>query len=262
MMPNELQPRMTPIDLLTLNDSLTDAPANIVDPITWTSVEAQSRIKVTHGMRPTAIAKFTGIVRAFAVIVMVYSASHVIAPSAPAIDSATHGRLLLGTLLLLLCIQLYRRGISPSNLFLRFRGWLSMAKELRQEILRASTADGTTTANAISEFRNDSSKAIMIRKILYTLLYSTAGPDERGLSEISKSPAIASLTNNNVFYTYPQQIGVETAVALDSSNSKNGGTTYGRGQLTLEPNESLFVNHSKSSGGILTTIYVIEFEFS
>ncbi len=136
-----------------------------------------------------------------------------------------------------------------------------MAAELRQEILKGNVADGTAAASADSEFRNDSSAIIHIRKIHYTHLYHTAAIDERGLVELSKSPTVASLTPNNVFYTYPQQVGGGGAVG-DSSGTINGGTTYGKGQLTLEPNESLFVNVSKTSGGGLAYIYVIEYEFS
>jgi len=137
----------------------------------------------------------------------------------------------------------------------------SMAKELRQETLKGNVADATTAANSDAEFRNDSSAIIHIRKIHYTHIYHTAAIDERALVELSKSPTIASLVNNGVFYTYPQQVGGGGAVG-DSTGSVNGGTTYGKGQLTLEPNESLFVNASKTSGGGLAYIYVIEYEFS
>ncbi len=137
----------------------------------------------------------------------------------------------------------------------------SMAKELRQETLKGNVADGVTSASSDSEFRNDSSALIHIRKIHYTHIFHTAAIDERALVELSKSPTIASLVNNGVFYTYPQQVGGGGAVG-DSTGSINGGTTYGKGQLTLEPNESLFVNASKTSGGGLAYIYVIEYEFS
>lgn len=147
-------------------------------------------------------------------------------------------------------------------LLLTIRGSADMAKELRQEILTGSVADGTTSSSAAAEFRNDSSSIIHIRKIHYAHLVSAAGLDENGIVELSKSPTIATLTNNNVFYTYPQRVDSGATSANDTGNAKNGGTTYGKGQLTLEPNESLFVNVSKASGGILTFTYIIEYEFS
>lgn len=139
------------------------------------------------------------------------------------------------------------------------------AVELRWEVLNVQTADGTTSANSAAEFRNDSSRTMHIRIITVTMQLDTAANDETGLIEISKSPTLAINTNNNVFYTWPTFLGVSggtTGAALDDvSFFENKVIKYGKGQLTLEPNESLFVNVSKSSGGTVQSRYVIGYQF-
>jgi len=157
----------------------------------------------------------------------------------------------LGTnlLLLLLLLFLYRQATK-------------MAKELRHETLFGTVNDGTTASNSVAEFRNDSSAIIHIRKVTYAHGYFTAGLDEDGSVEISKSPTLAGLTNNGPFFSWLQRVGGQPGVAADSSKSFNGGQTWGKGQLTLEPNESLFVNVIKDTGGALGFTYQISYEFS
>lgn len=137
-----------------------------------------------------------------------------------------------------------------------------MADELRHENLTNTVADGTTSSSAGSTFRNNTSGMIHIRDIDYNHDLRTAGPNENVQVEISKSPVMASNVENNVFYTYPQRMVMDTAVALDSGTWTTGYKKYGRGQLTLEPNESLFVNTVKTSGGALRYTFVIGYEFA
>lgn len=141
----------------------------------------------------------------------------------------------------------------------------NMAQELRHETLTAAVADGTTSSNSVAEFRNDSSRDIMIREIVYAHALATAANDENALVEIGKSPTQASLTNNQVFFNFPQQLNIAAGTigsgADDVGTSRNGGKNWERGQLTLEPNESLFVNATKTSGGALRFRYVIGYEF-
>lgn len=157
----------------------------------------------------------------------------------------------LGTnLLLLLLLLLYRREVTK------------MAKELRWEMLHGTIADGTTASNSAAEFRNDSAAIIHVRAIKWSHGYFTAGLDEDGSIELSKSPTMAGLTNNNPFFTYLQRMAGAPGVATDSSSTQSGGTTFGKGQLTLEPNESLYANSAKDSGGALGFTYMIGYEFS
>lgn len=139
-----------------------------------------------------------------------------------------------------------------------------MADELRWEHLVTTVADGTTASNSAAEFRNDSSKIIHIRHIGYNHDIQNAENDERGTVEISKSPTFASSTNNNVFFAKSQTIAVSAttgAATDDSSNSEIGRDSFGQGQLTLEPNESLFMNVSKTSGGAILGRYHIGYHF-
>lgn len=141
-----------------------------------------------------------------------------------------------------------------------------MAKELRHEVLRGLIADGTVTSNAAAQFRNDSAGMLHIRGIDYTHLLATAEADEQAIAEISKAPVLQSGTNNSPFFAWPQRVasaGSTTGAAVDDASwAENGAKRWGRGQLTLEPNETLFVNVFKSTGGNFTFIYVIEYEFA
>ncbi len=136
-----------------------------------------------------------------------------------------------------------------------------MASELRHETLFDTGADGVLVVSAGAEFRNDSSQMIHIREIEYNHGLATAGPNEGGSVELSKSPVFAGNTNNNVFFTMGQQLRLPTDVALDSGMGVNGKSKYGRGQVTLEPNESLFINMDKTSGGVLNARYNIRYHF-
>ncbi len=140
-----------------------------------------------------------------------------------------------------------------------------MADELRYENLFDTGADGTTAVNAGAEFRNDSSQILHIRSIDWAHILVTAENNETAFVEISKSPVFSSNTNNNVFYSLFQQLGITggtTGAAVDDvATVANGGRKYGRGQLTLEPNESLFVNIAKTSGGTLNAHYMIAYHY-
>lgn len=140
-----------------------------------------------------------------------------------------------------------------------------MASELRWEVLFDTSDNGSTGVSAGAEFRNDSSQLIHIREITYTHECTLYANEETAVVEISKSPVFSASTNNNVFFTFPQTFGMagstDGAALDDGGGHLNGGRKYGRGQLTLEPNESLFVNSSKSSGGKVNTRYIIGYHF-
>lgn len=125
-----------------------------------------------------------------------------------------------------------------------------MAEELRWETL--APAGTTADANASSEFRNDSSRDIHIREVSWANELRTAANDESGVFELSKSPVIASANNNGVFFLIAIAIGVSggtTGAALDDVEwVQNGHRKYAKGQLTLEPGESLFTNENIISG--------------
>lgn len=140
-----------------------------------------------------------------------------------------------------------------------------MADELRHEMLSITVADGTTASNAAAEFRNDSAGNIFIRGIDWNHSYAVAENDEAGLTEISKAPTFQSNTNNSPFFTLGQEIGIESsttgAATDDGMVSTQGGKRWGKGQMILEPNESLFINVSKDTGGVMRSRYELEYEF-
>lgn len=140
-----------------------------------------------------------------------------------------------------------------------------MADEFRHELLRTSIADGTTASNAAAEFRNDTAGMIWIRGIDWNVSYAVAENDEAGTVEISKAPSFQSNTNNSPFFTLGVSLGIQgstTGAAVDDGTvTKQGGKRWGKGQMVLEPNESMFINVSKDTGGVLTSRHEIEYEF-
>ncbi len=140
-----------------------------------------------------------------------------------------------------------------------------MAKELRTEMLVGTLAAGTTSFSADTEFRNDSSGMIHIRRITLNTTCSTQNVAEVSTIEISKSPTIASLTNNNVFWSWSMDVagaGIISGAVTEGATTHNWVRNYGKGQLILEPNESVFVNASKSSGITQSYNFNIEYEFA
>lgn len=136
-----------------------------------------------------------------------------------------------------------------------------LAAELRQEILTGTVAGGVTQSDSISEFRNDSSGMITMRKIHAAHSMNTAASAESASIEISKSPTVASTTNNNPFYTVLYRLQKMSGDTVDSGDRVNRTISYGRGQLVLEPNESLFVNVLKSSDPVVSFFFELEYEF-
>lgn len=133
-----------------------------------------------------------------------------------------------------------------------------MAEELRWEGMLG--AGGTVSADSQAEFRNDSSRFIHIRQLRYSIRMSAAGVDEMAVCEVSKSPAY---TRGGVspFFSFPVTLASATAVALDSSMSINGGQSYAKGQLTLEPGESLFLNMAVFGAPTVSNSWEIGYHF-
>lgn len=137
-----------------------------------------------------------------------------------------------------------------------------MARELRQEILYDVAAGATTAENAAAEFRNDTSGMIHIRKIHICLFGNTFADGEQSAHELSKAPTFQSTTNNSPFWSLVARLSCPGGASITAGSSQMHKTvSYGRGQLTLEPNESLFLNWSKSSDPVVTYTALIEYEF-
>jgi len=140
--------------------------------------------------------------------------------------------------------------------------FLLMTKELRQEVLHSS--GGSTDANAVAEFRNDSAVTLSIMDIDYAHLMSNSDADEDIYVELSKAPVFQGRTNQSPFFTYPQiLVGSGAPIGAAAGTAAiNGGKSYDKGQLTLEPGESLFMNTARNAGDAeLDATYVINYEF-
>lgn len=139
-----------------------------------------------------------------------------------------------------------------------------MAVELRHENLY-STDNSASSSDSAAEFRNDSSRMIHIREIDMDLLIKVGANDENVTVEISKSPVLASRVNNNVFFTQTLNHGINAGTigsgADDVADARGKSRKYGKGQLTLEPGESLYLNWAKSSGLTIESFNQIRYEF-
>ncbi len=132
--------------------------------------------------------------------------------------------------------------------------------ELRWEVMNDTVADGTATANAAQEFRNETSRLLHLRRIRWAHGLTLATLNEGGVTELSKAPVLQSATDESPFFTLPIVIRNDSA-GVDTAKSANGEALFGRGHLTLEPNESLFNNVVKSSGGALNSKWILAYEF-
>lgn len=141
-----------------------------------------------------------------------------------------------------------------------------MANELRFETLFQSVADGTTAENAGEEFRNDSASMIHIRELDQNGWISTGANDESMFAEVSKAPTRQAATVNGPFFVSPLNLfiaaGTTGSGADDVGIATHKVKKFGRGQLTLEPGESLFMNMAKSSGGSGNHQCIIAYEFA
>lgn len=139
-----------------------------------------------------------------------------------------------------------------------------MTKELRHETLLGTGV--VADANAAAEFRNDSAVTMSIIDIDYNHALRTGANDESVRVEITKSPASQFTTNNSPFFKYGQKIGIAAGTvgsgADDVAIQVHGGKSWGKGEVTLEPGESLFVNIDVVGGTALFDFqYEIGYEF-
>ncbi len=136
-------------------------------------------------------------------------------------------------------------------------------KELRFESL---VVLGVAAAgDALAEFRNDSDANIFIRDLWCNHLAKTVTPGDEMVVELTKRIALTSRTNNQSQFVWPQALGggPTGATPADGSVVVNAGRKYARGQLMIEPGESLFVNYTLLTGTSNIDIsYVIGYEFA
>lgn len=137
-----------------------------------------------------------------------------------------------------------------------------LTKEQRMETL--FVGGNSVASNAAAEFRNDSSVTLSIMTLDYTHLLSNGDNDEGVHIELSKAPVHQSRVNNSPFWTYGQSISTEggDVTAAAGSKSINGGKSFDKGEVTLEPGESLFMNFAYNGGNAeIDSTYHISYEF-
>lgn len=139
--------------------------------------------------------------------------------------------------------------------------FIVMADELRWEQLTTSVPDGTVVENAGATFRNTTDATIFIREVDMNGVMTTASPNESGSIFLSKARTLVQ-GNNEPGYNLFLGLQMEALSALDVGSKVNQITKlYAKGALTLEPNEALFVNTSKTTGGQIASIIAIGYHF-
>jgi len=92
-----------------------------------------------------------------------------------------------------------------------------------------------------------------------------AETDEQASYELSKAPSYQGATNLSPFFRFGLSLAIQSsttgAAQDDGAVTGHRSRRWGRGQLTLEPNESLFYNRLVTGGGILDGKATIEYEF-
>ena len=137
-----------------------------------------------------------------------------------------------------------------------------MADELRWETLLVDVADGVTASDAGATFTNTTKDDIFIRRIHRALRTAAAGPNEIMTSQLSKQGSFQSINGQSGF-NLTDEVGTPAsgATPTDGTTTFNATELYARGQLKLEPNETVFVNVTKSSGGASRSRYEIGYHF-
>jgi len=112
-----------------------------------------------------------------------------------------------------------------------------MAEYRTEHLFKAGLGgDGSSTL----EFRNDAAQNMSIIDITYAHTLRDAESNEYVLIEIGKSPVLAAGVTANPFFAYAQALSAEPDT--DAAKAFNGGKSWPKGKLVLEPGESLFVN--------------------
>ncbi len=138
-----------------------------------------------------------------------------------------------------------------------------MADELRWEQMFSTVADGVTTADADSSFVNESSETMFIRKLFINQQIAVADPAEFADLQISKSRTTRLTVDNDPGFSITNSVMMEStgATAVDGSKADNRTIQFAKGELTLEPNEGIFLNVSKSSGGVSNNRVLVGYHF-
>ncbi len=117
-----------------------------------------------------------------------------------------------------------------------------MAEELRWESL-ISTA--TVDTNAFGEFRNDTNADLFVRSVDILFLtenITATTASNHGQLQVSKSNTIDQVNNSSIYQLNigGMSMNDETGSVGPNGSSQTVNKLYAKGQLILEPGESLF----------------------
>lgn len=138
-----------------------------------------------------------------------------------------------------------------------------MAEELRWHLMATTVADGTTTENGAATFRNTTDKNLFVRNIDQELRLQAAEADEDAMMEVSKQATFQATTNGAVGFRQIVQTGMAESAAAEVDGQITAGKNkaYAKTQVILEPNEALFLNTLKSTGGSVRGEALIGYHF-
>ena len=147
--------------------------------------------------------------------------------------------------------------------FYRYGGGFNMAEELRWRVLKTSGAGAVTNGENANEFKNETARTLFIRRIQHSHRATTMAPGEEYTVEISKSPAYAFDEDQSSQFTSVLKRGMPATGATpgDGVIEVNFTELFAKGQLELEPGESLHVNWSKSADPVLAMNHIIGYHF-
>lgn len=123
-------------------------------------------------------------------------------------------------------------------------------------------AAGSTEGLALASFQNTTEETLFIRKMRITLNLIDSAPSEFALLQISKQRSLVVADGTSGF-NLNTQVSVPSAAAgaEDGSSSVNELLQFAKGEVTLEPNEEIFLNIGKSNGGDAEAVVAVGHHF-
>lgn len=144
-----------------------------------------------------------------------------------------------------------------------------MAEELRWvNLIDASTGTSSETNNAVASFQNTTDENIYIRNIDVTGVLVDQSPATNAIGycyttdQISKQVAYISTSGDT---NWKQNLVCNIAVSTDGTNTNLGNISdvqqkalrFAKGQLVLEPNETLYIHNVLTMSGLEATHHTI-----
>jgi len=127
------------------------------------------------------------------------------------------------------------------KIFDRYLTYRLMAEKLRWETLAATL---TGNANNLTNFENTAAKTMFIRDLY--LMGSFNGLDAGDSDELELSKSATGASNADGDSTFRVQVAVraveQLSTAVDGGIVDETDRKYAKGQVTLEPGETLFMN--------------------